>query len=424
LIRPNARSRLATRARPRPIHLVEVGVRWPPETFLQLKFERLTALGFRVTVISVASHDDARVHVKGARLVRLPAPGEHRLGVWGRVIWKAVALLVTRPARLRAIVAALRSSVPSGPQLGAHDALARLPAFLPAARLRPDVVHFEWPWRARYYFPLVDVWKRPFTISCRSGHYEVPAHTSEARIVPLLFAKAAAVHCVCHALERAMAQHALPHEKSWVIRTAVDEKFFRPNDRNGDVNGAPFGVVSVGRLAWYKGYEYALIAVRRLLDLGVPVRFDIVGEGPDRARIVHAVSDLDLEEHVRLHGHLGPELVRERLRAADVFLQASVAEGLPNAVLEAMACALPVVVTDCGGLREAVTDGIEGFVVPRRAPGPIADKLHQLARDPVLRTTMGAAGRARVQREFTLADQTMQFAELYESVATRSGRSA
>jgi colanic acid/amylovoran biosynthesis glycosyltransferase len=396
------------------IQLVEIGLRWPPEAFLRRKFESLGERGFRVTVVSVLTREQAKAPVRGVTLLRLPSPEDKPLRVLAGVLGNTLVLCVRHPRRLRALLAALRAPLPNQRKPGVREAVARLPAFLPLARLSPDIVHFEWPWRARFYRPLVDVWSAPYVISVRSGHYEVPAHTSEAQSLPELFAAAEAVHSVCSALERAALQHGLDARKSRVIRPAVDAAFFRPADRP-ETDGR-LRVIVVGRMAWYKGHDYALSAIRQLADAGVAVQFDLVGDGPDRARILHSVADLGLEDLVWLHGNVGPAQVRARLREADVLLQSSVAEGIPNSVLEAMACALPVVVTDCGGLREVVTDGIEGFVVARRDPKQMADRLRRLARDPGLRKAMGRAARARIEARFTLDQQADEFADLYHAV--------
>jgi glycosyltransferase involved in cell wall biosynthesis len=98
---------------------------------------------------------------------------------------------------------------------------------------------------------------------------------------------------------------------------------------------------------------------------------------------------------------------------ADVFLLASLSEGISNAVLEAMACGITVVTTNCGGMAEAVTDGIEGFVVPVRDPCSMAHRLEKLATDRELCRRMGLAARDRIVREFTLTRQAESFVSLY-----------
>ncbi|MCX7999488.1 MAG: glycosyltransferase family 4 protein, partial [Leptospiraceae bacterium] len=195
---------------------------------------------------------------------------------------------------------------------------------------------------------------------------------------------------------------------------AEDTNFFKPGEKSLDKH--KLNVVTVGSLGWVKGHEYALLSVRRLVSQGISVRFDIVGDGPERQRVLYTIYDLELQNHVRLLGRLSPEQVRDKLQKADVFLLSSLSEGISNAVLEAMACGLPVVTTDCGGMREAVTDGVEGFIVPVRDPEAMAEALIRLWKDPELRRKMGEAARKRVLKEFSLDQQISAFLGLFKSI--------
>src|SRR5581483_459125 len=94
--------------------------------------------------------------------------------------------------------------------------------------------------------------------------------------------------------------------------------------------------------------------------------------------------------------------VARRLRDSDVLLLPSLDEGLPTVVLEAMASALPVVATDCGGVSEAVRDRREGFLVKPRDAAAMAGAMAALWRDPALRERMGRAGRRLASTHFTL----------------------
>src|SRR5204863_9390826 len=131
------------------------------------------------------------------------------------------------------------------------------------------------------------------------------------------------------------------------------------------------------------------------------------------------VSDLGLDEQVRLSGRLGIEGVVARLQQAHVLLHASLSEGLPNVVLEGMACGLPVVVTDAGGTAEAVRPGVDGFVVAPREPGELADALIAVWEDPELRSRMGLAGRRRVVRSFPVEREIDAYIRLYERLLHR-----
>ena len=176
-------------------------------------------------------------------------------------------------------------------------------------------------------------------------------------------------------------------------------------------------LIAVGALIWRKGYEYMLLALRRLLETGVRARLSIVGSGNEEQRIRFTIRDLGLEPEVTMYGALPPNGVRALLNDADVFVHASLGEGISNGVLEAMASGLPVVTTDCGGMREAVTDGVDGFVVPVRDVAAMSAALVELAGDAGLRTRMGRAARAAVERGFALEQQIASFASLYERLA-------
>jgi glycosyltransferase involved in cell wall biosynthesis len=184
-------------------------------------------------------------------------------------------------------------------------------------------------------------------------------------------------------------------------------------------------VITVGWLRWEKGHEYALEAIRILVDHGVPVRLEILGAVPhesrspvdERARVLHTVADLGLEGHVRLHGDASSAEVSQRLRASDVLLHAGVTEGIPAAVVEAMSCGLPVVAACSGGMPEAITDGVNGFLVEPRDPEKLAAALMRLREDARLRERMGLAGRRKALSGFTLEHEHAAFVAMYRAVA-------
>jgi len=156
----------------------------------------------------------------------------------------------------------------------------------------------------------------------------------------------------------------------------------------------------------------------------VPVRLEVfggdpqppLGEASDRERLLWAAEELGVQDSLVVRGHVPTELLVDELRSADVLLHSSLSEGVPTVVLEAMACELPVVVTDVGGVREAVTDGVKGLLVPPRDPAALADALERLWLDPDLRARLGRAGRERVLREFTLERQLDSLDSIYRSL--------
>lgn len=156
-------------------------------------------------------------------------------------------------------------------------------------------------------------------------------------------------------------------------------------------------VVAAGRLAPEKGYERLIEAFARVADQHPGWVLRIFGTGPLRGRLEKQVESLGLGERVELPG-LAPDIEKALLESS-VFALSSVHEGLPMALAEGMACGLACVAFDCApGVREMVTDGVDGIVVPPRNVAALADGLDRLMADPELRRTYGAAARVSISR--------------------------
>ena len=107
------------------------------------------------------------------------------------------------------------------------------------------------------------------------------------------------------------------------------------------------------------------------------------------------------------------------LAGGDVFALSSVHEGVPISVIEAMTAGLPVVATDVGALRDQVTEGVDGFLVPSGDAEGLAERLARLADDPALRAELGRRAQERARAEFTVENTAAAFTEMVESVARR-----
>jgi colanic acid/amylovoran biosynthesis glycosyltransferase len=396
------------------LRLLIVGVRWPPETFIRRKISRLSEQGVRVTVATSVSQFRLEFAMPGVRILRLSHPNYPWIISILRLVRDGLVLLARRPRFVPSIISAIRKQQPMAPKV----IFAKLRTYIPLMLTQPDVVHFEWNSAAIDNLPMFDIWNCPVIISCRGSQINIAPHNLERASIReglrATFQRAAATHCVSEAIKQEARQYGLDPAKAWVIRPAVDPDFFYPSDRLKSEDA--FKLITTGSLIWGKGFEYALLAVRRVIDRGFRLHFRIIGEGPEKQRLLYTIQDLGLQEHVRLLGQLSPAAVRSTLQEADVFVLSSLSEGISNAVLEAMACGLPVVTTDCGGMREAVQDGVEGFVVPIRQPKLLAHALMQLADDPELRERMGQAGRKRILCEFTLERQAGSFIQMLETV--------
>ena len=182
--------------------------------------------------------------------------------------------------------------------------------------------------------------------------------------------------------------------------------------------GGEATVITVCRLHRMKGLEY-LVQAMGMLPSGLVVRLVIAGDGPERVRLVEAA-----EEHgdrVSFVGEVPHDEVASLLAGADVYALPSVSlagqrESVPTALLEAMASGLPVVTTSVGGIKQLVTDGVNGYVVPERDPRAMADAITKLARDPELRESMGKRNREQA-RGYDWTFVAAQVAEAYARAA-------
>lgn len=388
------------------------GLKWPPETFLARLIRGLANAGVEVVVASAGRPDAAWRQTPGIEWVYAPNWAGNPL----RRLARLAAAAAT--ATLRSPKAVLRLAAAPGDQPG--HVLSYWHRMLPLTGRSFDLVYLPWTLSGAAYGPLFRLGV-PVVTSCRGAHVNVRPHTTGGRSVAdqlrNVFARTAVVHCVSEHIRVEALRYGLDPAKTSVIRPAVDPDFFIPASFRTPQAG--FTVITTGRLIWIKGYDYALCAIRQLVDRGIDVRFDVIGDGPERQQMLYTIRDLDLSDRVRLLGRLPPEKVREHLWNADAFLLSSLSEGISNAVLEAMSCGLPVVTTDCGGMAEAVRNGVDGYVVPVRSAPAMADALERLARDPALAATLAASARARVEQEFTLDAQVHAFFTLFEETVER-----
>jgi glycosyltransferase involved in cell wall biosynthesis len=175
-----------------------------------------------------------------------------------------------------------------------------------------------------------------------------------------------------------------------------------------------FVVGTVANLRRQKDYPNLLAAARLLADRGVRVRFLTVGQGPLEAEIHAEHARLGLEGVVDLLGERA-DAVRV-MSGCDAFVLASDNEGLPVAIMEALALGLPIVATAVGGLPEAV-DATNGILVPPKDPDALADALGALAGDPERRADLGRGAAATATR-FDIGRTVERLESLYASLGT------
>ena len=178
-------------------------------------------------------------------------------------------------------------------------------------------------------------------------------------------------------------------------------------------------ILCAARMCVWKGHRYLLAALALLRDRGVAFACDLAGDGEIAADVAALVARYDLGDRVTILGNVPHADLVARLEsgAYDLAVLASTErdgehEGIPVALMEAMAAGLPVVATRTGSIPELVTDASDGTLVPQADPSALAAALEDLLRDPALRARYGTRGRERVLRDFSTDATTEELASL------------
>jgi glycosyltransferase involved in cell wall biosynthesis len=198
--------------------------------------------------------------------------------------------------------------------------------------------------------------------------------------------------------------HLMPH--------GVDLQRFHPHPLPA---AAPLNLLAVGRLVEKKGFHILLDAVARVRH---PFRLRIIGEGPEKARLASLIATNDLAERVTLCGARTHDDLPQEYRNAHLLVAPSITDcigdrdGLPNVVLEAMACGRPVLASDVGAIGSAVLQGETGILVPPGNSEALASAIELCAHNPFLLKQVGRSARERVQRDYEVGRCTDRLYQL------------
>jgi glycosyltransferase involved in cell wall biosynthesis len=210
-----------------------------------------------------------------------------------------------------------------------------------------------------------------------------------------------------------------PRERVTVIPNGVDVERFATAVADPDLgggNGVPL-VGSVGCLAARKDYGTLLEALALLAGKGTRFRAVLVGDGKERAALERRAGELGLASHVRFLGER-PDVERV-LPALDVFVLSSREEGIPNALLEAMAAGRPAVATAVGGTPEVMVDGRTGWLVPPRDPAALAQALGEALADRAEARRRGQAAQAAARESLGIETMVARHERFYRQALAR-----
>lgn len=167
------------------------------------------------------------------------------------------------------------------------------------------------------------------------------------------------------------------------------------------------------------GIEYLLLAIPEIVRNEPDSRFLFIGSGPLTPKFKNIVNDLGIENYVKFIGFIQNDELGKYLSASDVYVSPSLSDGTSVSLLEAMACGLPVVVTDVDAIMEWITDGINGFIVPKRNSSVLTQKIVKLIRDDHLRELFGKENRQIAENRGSWQNTTKAFENVFSTLTNK-----
>ncbi len=272
-------------------------------------------------------------------------------------------------------------------------------------RERPQVVniHYASP-SALYFLALAPLLRFRVVVTCHGSDVLRPL-PQDLPFLARVIEEADAVTVVSADIAALLAELGFtPKRPPHVIANGIDTAFWSPpatQAASRSAAGAVPTLMGIGRFEEVKGFDILLEACAILAARAAPVRLVLVGEGSQGPALAEQAARLGIAAHVDFAGRLPPEAIRTHLHAADLFVLPSRSEGMPLALMEAMASGTPAVAADVGGVARAAAGAAR--LAPPQDPEALADAIAALMADDSARAALRDAGLARAQ-DFSVAE--------------------
>ncbi|TXK72838.1 glycosyltransferase family 4 protein [Mesonia sp. K4-1] len=284
-------------------------------------------------------------------------------------------------------------------------------------KINPDVIHAQWnsvlPWLEPYLMHKT----YPIILSQRGFHTNVRPfiNLDNKNYLQQWYPKLSGIHSVSKAISKKGKKIEVPRSHiNQVVYTGLDFSKFPWVQSSKKVG--KLRIISVGRPHWIKGYPYALEAMKILAEEQLDFEYIIVGALGDE-ELTYLIQEFNLQNKVKLTPKLEQEEVFNRIKNASLFLLPSLEEGIANVAVEAMALGIPVISTNCGGMKELITDGQEGFICPTRDKVALASAIKNfIYLDAAIVEEIELAARAKVENQFNEQHMILKMLNLYKEV--------
>lgn len=208
----------------------------------------------------------------------------------------------------------------------------------------------------------------------------------------------------------------IPESKYHVIHLTVDvKKYQQVTKQMHEI----FTILSVSNLVEKKGIEFLVKACKILKDRGYKFLYTMIGEGPERKKLEAMISALDLKDTIDMKGNLSNEILTKYFEVADAFVLPCIVahnrdmDGIPTALMEAMAAGVPAISTRVSGIPELIEDMETGLLVNEKNEFELAGAIEKIMKNPLLAEQLAKKGREKVRRDFNIEHTVKDIAFLF-----------
>ena len=278
------------------------------------------------------------------------------------VFFQLLRLFISHPKKLYKLIRNYKVFTKSG------SIFISLSKILPVLNHTPDIFHIQWAKSLPFWFFLKEIYGVKIVLSLRGSHinYSAFANDSLAKNYNILFPNVDRMHAVSKKILLKAEKYGASRDKTDIIYSSLDLGLLKTYKKNNSKPHRPFRFLSVGRFHWVKGYQYSISAFANLKKINKDIHYLIITNNSISEEILYQIDELSLKNNIEIVHPDSQDKVYEIMRQSDCLILPSVQEGISNVVLESMAIGLPVISSDCGGMKEIINYGRNGFYFPSR----------------------------------------------------------
>ena len=278
------------------------------------------------------------------------------------VFFQLLRLFISYPKKLYKLIQNYKVLTKSG------SIFISLSKILPVLNHTPDIFHIQWAKSLPFWFFLKEIYDVKIVLSLRGSHinYSALSNDSLAKNYNILFPNVDRMHAVSKKISLKAEKYGAHRDKTDIIYSSLDLGLLKTYKKNNSKPHRPFRFLSVGRFHWVKGYQYSISAFANLKKINKDIHYLIITNNSISEEILYQIDELSLKNNIEIVHPDSQDKVYEIMKQSDCLILPSVQEGISNVVLESMAIGLPVISSDCGGMKEIINYGRNGFYFPSR----------------------------------------------------------